>query len=88
MARTIYEWETNMNAVIFWHFGHPPYEEEKPYGCVVRFHGYSISATRLSRGFTVFKNPENLSKLFPTLREARQFIIDRVNKRRSFFNKR
>lgn len=33
MARTIYDLETNKNAVIFWHMGHPPYEEKKPYGC-------------------------------------------------------
>lgn len=62
--------------------------EERPTGCVVQFLGYSISASIYEKGFRVFKNSENLSKLFPTLREARQFIIDRVNKRRSFFNKR
>ena len=64
------------------------YEGERPTGCVVQFLGYSISASIYEKGFRVFKNSENLSKLFPTLREARQFVIDRVNKRRSFFNKR
>lgn len=65
--------------------GHPPYETKKPYGCVVKFHGYSISATIWSRGFRVFSNEENFSKPFPTLREARQFVIDRVNKKRKLF---
>lgn len=92
MARTIYDWETNKNAVII-HYPHlypygPAYEGERPTGCVVQFLGYSISASIYEKGFRVFKNSENLSKLFPTLRDARQFIIDRVNKRRSFFNKR
>ena len=82
MARTIHEWETNKNAVIFWHMGHPPYESEEPYGCVVKFHGYSISADIWHKGFRVFSNAENLSKPFPTLREAKQFVIDRVNKKR------
>lgn len=92
MARTIYDWETNKNAVII-HYPHlypygPAYEGERPTGCVVQFLGYSISASIYEKGFRVFKNSENLSKTFPTLREARQFVIDRVNKRRSFFNKR
>lgn len=85
MARTIRDWEVNKNAVIFWHMGHPPYETKKPYGCVVKFHGYSISATIWSKGFRVFSNEENFSKPFPTLREAKQFVIDRVNKKRKLF---
>jgi len=89
MAQTIYDFETNRNAVII-HYPHlspygPAYEGEKPTGCVVRFHGYSISASIYERVFRVFKNSENLSKRFPTLREARNFVIDRVNKKRTLF---
>ena len=85
MARTIRDWEVNKNAVIFWYLGHPPYEDKKPYGCVVKFHGYSISATIWDKGFRVFSNAENFSKPFQTLREAKQFVIDRVNKKRRLF---
>ena len=79
MALTIFDRETNRNAVIMWYYGPgvgPHYEGERPYGCTVRFHGYNISATIHEKGFRVFKNSENLSKRFPTLREARNFIID------------
>lgn len=86
MARTIYDWETNKNAVIFWHRGNPPYEDKKPYGCVVKFCGYSISATIWEKGFRVFSNAENFSKPFKTLREARQCAIDRWNKRLSLIH--
>lgn len=90
MAQTIFDFETNRNAVII-HYPHlypygPAYEGERPTGCVVRFHGYSISASVYQKGFRVFKNSENLSKPFTTLREARNFIIDRVNKRRRLFS--
>ena len=90
MATTIKDFETNRNAVII-HYPHlypygPAYDGERPTGCVVRFHGYSISASVYQKGFRVFKNSENLSKPFPTLREARNFIIDRVNKRRRLFS--
>lgn len=89
MATTINDFETNKNAVIF-HYPHlypygPDYEGEKPIGCVVRFLGYSISTSIYEKGFRVFKNSENLSKLFPTIREARNFVIDRVNKKRTLF---
>lgn len=89
MATTINDFETNKNAVIF-HYPHlypygPAYEGEKPIDCVVRFLGYSISTSIYEKGFRVFKNSENLSKLFPTLREARNFVIDRVNKKRTLF---
>ena len=89
MATTINDFETNKNAVIF-HYPHvypygPAYEGEKPTGCVVRFLGYSISASIYEKGFRVFKNSENLSKLFPTIREARNFVIGRVNKKRTLF---
>ena len=89
MATIINDFETNKNAVIF-HYPHlypygPAYEGEKPTGCVVCFLGYSISASIYEKGFRVFKNSENLSKLFPTLREAKNFVIDRVNKRRTLF---
>lgn len=89
MATTINDFETNKNAVIF-HYPHlypygPVYEGEKPTGCVVRFLGYSISASIYEKGFRVFKNSENLSKLFPTIREARNFVIGRVNKKRTLF---
>lgn len=89
MARTIFDFETNKNAVII-HYPHlypygPAYEGEKPCGCVVRFQGYSISATIHEKGFRVFSNAENFSKRFETLREAKQFVIDRVNKKRNLF---
>ena len=89
MATTINDFETNKNAVIF-HYPHlypygPAYEGEKPIVCVVRFLGYSISTSIYEKGFRVFKNSENLSKLFPTLREARNFVIGRVNKKRTLF---
>lgn len=89
MATTINDFETNKNAVIF-HYPHlypygTAYEGEKPTGCVVRFLGYSISASIYEKGFRVFKNSENLSKLFPTIREARNFVIGRVNKKRTLF---
>lgn len=89
MATTIHDFETNKNAVIF-HYPHlypygPAYEGEKPTGCVVRFLGYSISTSIYEKGFRVFKNSENLSKLFPTLREARNFVIGRANKKRTLF---
>ena len=89
MAQNIFDFETNKNAVII-HYPHlypcgPAYEGEKPTGCVVRFHGYSISASIYEKGFRVFKNSENLSKLFPTLREARNFVIGRGNKKRTRF---
>ena len=85
MARNIHEWETNKNAVIFWYLNPHPYEERKPFGCVVKFCGYSISATIWEKGFRVFSNAENFSKPFQTLREARQFAIDRYNKKRNLF---
>ena len=89
MATTINDFETNKNAVIF-HYPHvypygPAYEGEKPTGCVVRFLGYSISASIYEKGFRVFKNSENLSKKFLTLRAAMNFVICRVNKKRTMF---
>ena len=89
MARTIFDFETNKNAVII-HYPHltpygPAYEGEKPTGCVVDFHGYGISASIYEKGFRVFSNAENFSKHFDTLREARQFVINRVNKKRKLF---
>lgn len=89
MATTVNDFETNKNAVIF-HYPHlypygPAYEGERPTGCVVLFLGYSIRASIYEKGFRVFKNSENLSKLFPTLREAKNFVIYRVNKKRTLF---
>lgn len=89
MATTIKDFETNKNAVIF-HYPHlypygPAYEGEKPTGCVVRFFGYSISASIYEKGFRVFKNSGDLSKRFTTLREARNFVIGMVNKKRTLF---
>ena len=89
MALSIYDFETNKNAVIF-HYSHlyplgPAYEGDKPTGCVVRFLGYSISANIYVKGFRVFKNGENLSKLFSTLREARNFVINQYNKKSNLF---
>lgn len=89
MAQTIYDYDTNKNAVII-HYPHlcpygPAYEGEKPIGCVVRFNGYLISASIYEKGFRVGSNAENFSKHFDTLREARNFVIDRVNKRRTLF---
>lgn len=91
MATTVFELETNKNAVIFYYphvfpYG-PAYEGEKPSGCVVRFHGYSINTTIYEKGFRVFKNSENMSKLFPTLREAREFVIGKVNKKLTLFER-
>lgn len=85
MARTIHDLETNKNAVIFWHMGHPPYEEEKPYGCVIDFHGYCISADIYTKGFTVFSNRRNFHKEVPTLKEAKQVVLDKINKERNLF---
>lgn len=89
MATTINDFETNKNAVIF-HYPHlypygPAYEGERPTGCMVRFLGYSISASIYEKGFRVFKNSENLSKLFNTIREARNFVIGMVNRKRTLF---
>lgn len=86
MAYLISEFESNKNAVLF-HFPHlypkgPAYEGQPPTGCVVDYLGYSISASVFWRGFRVFNNSENFSKPFPTLKEAKQFVIDRVNKKR------
>lgn len=89
MAQTIFDWETNKNAVIVQYphltpYG-PAYPGEKPSGMVVRYLGYSISASIYWKGFRVFSNAENFSKHFDALREAKQFIIERVNKKRSLF---
>lgn len=64
----------------------PAYDGERPVGFVSHFLGYSIRASIYEHGFRVFNNSENLSKLFPTLLEARKFIVDRVNKKRTLFN--
>ena len=89
MAETINEFETNRNAVIM-HYPHlypygPAYKGEKPTGCVVNYNGYNISASVYEKGFRVFSNKENFSKLFATLKEAKIFIIERVNKKRTLF---
>lgn len=89
MAQTIFDFETNKNAVII-HYPHlspygPAYEGERPTGCVVRFLGYSISASIYEKGFRVFSNAENFSKHFDTLMEAKNFVIDRVNRKRMLF---
>lgn len=90
MALIIDELETNKNAVIF-HYPHlypygPAYEGEKPIGCVIIYHGYNISASIYWKGFRVFKNSENISKLFPTLIDAKNFINSKVNKKRTLFD--
>lgn len=90
MALTVDEFETNKNAVIF-HYPHlspygPAYDGDRPIGCVVQYFGYNISASIYLHGFRVFKNTENLSKLFPTLLDARNFIHSKVNKKRTFFD--
>lgn len=92
MALIVDEFETNKNAVIF-HYPHlspygPAYEGERPIGCVVQYYGYNISASIYWHGFRVFKNSENLSKLFPTLLDAKNFIHSKVNKKRTLFNLR
>ena len=79
--RTIHEWDYNKNAVLMWYQN----MADKPFGCVVKFHDYSISHTIYRTGFNVFKNSENLSKRFETLREAKRFIIDKINKRSKLF---
>lgn len=89
MARTIFDFKTNKNAVIM-HYGTcgdygPRWPGDKPHGCVVSFHGYGISASIYEKGFRVFSNAENFSKHFDTLREARQFVINRANKKRVLF---
>lgn len=90
MALTVDEYETNKNAVIF-HYPHlspygPAYDGERPIGCVVQYHGYYISASIYWQGFRVFKNSENLSKLFPTIIDAKNFIHSKVNKKRTLFD--
>ena len=90
MALTVDEYETNKNAVIF-HYPHlspygPAYDGEKPTGCVVLYYGYNISASIYEKGFRVFKNSENLSKLFPSLIDAKNFVHSKVNKKRSLFD--
>lgn len=64
----------------------PAYPGERPTAFVSIFLGYSIRASIYEHGFRVFKNSENLSKLFPTLLEARRFVVARVNKKRTLFN--
>lgn len=81
MARSIKEFETNKNAVII-HYPHlypygPAYKGEKPTGCVVSYNGYSISASIYEKGFRVWSNKENFSKVFATLKEAKIFIIEK-----------
>ena len=90
MALTVDEYETNKNAVIF-HYPHlspygPAYDGEKPTGCFVLYYGYNISASIYEKGFRVFKNSENLSKLFPSLIDAKNFVHSKVNKKRSLFD--
>lgn len=90
MTKTTNDLETNKNAVIFRYqylspYG-PVYEGEKPTGVVVNFHGYGIRTSIFEKGFRVFKNSENLSKRFPTLRDAIRFVIDRINKKRTLFD--
>lgn len=63
----------------------PAYPGERPSAFVSIFWGYSIRASVYERGFRVFKNSENLSKVLPTLSEARRFVLDRVNKKRTLF---
>lgn len=89
MASTFDEYDINKNAVVF-HYPHlspygPAYAGEKPIGCVVCYNGYFIRASIYETGFRVFKNSENLSKLFPTLLDAKAFVIFRVNKKRTLF---
>lgn len=92
MALIVDEFDTNKNAVIF-HYPHlcpygPAYDGEKPTGCVVMYHGYNISASIYWKGFRVFKNSENISKLFPTLIDAKNYIHSKVNKKRTLFDLR
>lgn len=89
MAYTIWDWETNKNAVIvnYSRLGSrgPSWPGEKPCRMVVRYLGYNISASVYEKGFRVFRNSENLSKKCDSLAQAKQFIINRVNKKRSLF---
>lgn len=89
MAKTIYDFYTNKNAVII-HYPYlypyrPAYDVEKPTGCVVRFHGYLISTSIYEKCFRVGSNAEKFSKHFSALREASNFVINRVNNRRTLF---
>lgn len=89
MAYTIWDWEENKNAVIvnYSRLGSrgPSWPGDKPCRMVVRYLGYNISASVYEKGFRVFRNSENLSKKFDDLAKAKQFIINRVNKKRSLF---
>lgn len=81
MARTIHDFENNGNAVIF-HYAVPyPESYDKPIGCCIRYAGYYISASVFSKGFRVYSNQENFSKPFPSLREAKQYAIERRYKK-------
>ena len=89
MARTIFDLETNKNAVIMNYsaLAHGPrFPGDKPVRCVVIYHGYPISASIYEKGFRVFSNAENFSKHFDSLREAKQFILKKVNKKRTLFD--
>ena len=83
MASTIFDFETNKNAVII-HYPHlypvgPFSPFERPTGCVVRFHGYNISADVYSHSFHVWGFPLKKTYDFKTLKQAKQFILDKVN---------
>lgn len=89
MATSVDDFKTNKNAVII-HYPHlypygPAYKGEKPTGCVVCYHGYFIYASIYWKGFRVFKDGDKVSKLFPTLKDARNFVIAEVNKKRTLF---
>lgn len=89
MAWTIWDFETNMNAVIvnYSQLGSrgPSWQGDKPVRMVVQYHGYMISASIYYKGFWVYKNAFSPSKHFQTLKEAKRYIIKRVNKERNLF---
>lgn len=84
MATTIFELEENKNAVII-HYPHlyplgKAYPEEKPKGCCIKYLGWFIEASIYYKGYQIHK--ENKSIHFNTLREAKQYIIDKYNNER------
>lgn len=89
MAYTIWDWDTNKNAVIvnYSQLGSrgPSWPGDKPVRMVVNYHGYMISASIYYKGFRVYRNAFSTAKHFKTLKDAKRFIINRVNKERTLF---
>ena len=86
---TIYDFETNKNAVLFQYphlspYG-PAYDGERPSGCVVLYYGYYIRYSKFVKQFEVYKGSEKVYKCFSNLSEAKRYAISLYNEKLSLF---